>query len=126
MYVPFWTGNFLSDRKRDRGIPWPPSLGLTPLDVFCLWFVKDSIYHQSAQYKWDVWQNHQSCRVRYQLHACKTKYCLYECHASNGAHIKIYWACKILCMVQCFKTYWFLQYTLWLKMYNVLFYFITI
>jgi len=40
----------------------------------------------------------------------ETEYRLNMCHASNGAHTG----------VQCLKMYRFLQYTLWLKIYNVL------
>jgi hypothetical protein len=52
----------------------------------------------------------------------KTEYHLDVCHATNGAHIEIYWAYKKLCEVQCLEIYQFFQYTSWLKMYNVLFY----
>jgi hypothetical protein len=41
---------------------------------------------------------------------------LHVCRATNGAHT------EKLCEIQCLKMCRFLQYTQWLKIYNVLFY----
>jgi hypothetical protein len=54
----------------------------------------------------------------------ETEYRLDVCRASNGAHTEIYRAHEKLCEIQCLKMYRFIQYTLWLDIYNVLFLFL--
>jgi hypothetical protein len=60
------------------------------------------------------------CRVHYQWNACQCfEHRLDLYHANNGVHFEIYSAYKELPEVQCFKMYWFLQYTLISKVHDV-------
>jgi hypothetical protein len=49
----------------------------------------------------------------------ETEYRFDVCSGTYGAHIGICYARKKLCEVHCLKMYRFVQYTLWVKIYNI-------
>jgi len=121
--------SWLLDVKRENHSLASHFSNFIPLDYFFWGFVKDIVYHEK------VWNMNEFCgriiRAAEYITSEITPNTWWEteCHldvfcATNGGHIVVYWAHKKLSEVHSLKIYWFVQYTSWLRIYNIIFYFI--